>query len=348
MEPELTTLQALASGDAQLTQRLIDEIEKSLTEESFAKTIDVLAGVADRLRRDKSTEPLERWILDRLVPRLTEQSVSGGLDQSSRSSLRLLGWARADQARGLLTSLLSPERSSATQQMAIEALASNDKAVSELLLAKLPELTPPVQLVAWQSLRSHQSGLLAIASAIDGGTLRVSEVPAFVGEAMRLSRDARIRAVIPEESDKRIDFGKYQAVLDSAGESKSGEVVFQKHCASCHAPAEGATQVGPPLKSIVDKTPEQILISILDPNREVDPKYYRVRVLTDAGRIIAGILLSESDSNLMLVDEKGKRRAVARHEIESLRTVTQSLMPTNFADEISPEQMRDLIAFLKK
>ena len=59
--------------------------------------------------------------------------------------------------------------------------------------------------------------------------------------------------------------------------------------------------------------------------------------------------LSKNDKNTYsLVDEKGKATTIARGEIETLKTLKQSLMPANLADQVDPDQMRHLIAYLKQ
>ncbi|MEO1529280.1 MAG: PVC-type heme-binding CxxCH protein, partial [Planctomycetota bacterium] len=347
--PRLTILQTLASGDPVLVQRLIHRIEK-LDRAGTSDAIQLIAGITDRIRRDDSTAPLQRWILDSVDPAFTQQATQGSLPKDAEAKLRLIGWALEDGANDLLNRLLSPNQSPATQRMAIVSLASDDRQLNRALLDKIENLTPSVQTTAWETLGQQRSGLLVIASAVDRGQLAPEAIPASVRNTMRLSRDARVKSAVQglEGQSPHVDASPYFQTLKTSGDAIAGESVFKQHCAACHAPQDRTNQVGPPLKSIVDKTPEQILISILEPNREVDPKYYRVQVLTDSGRIQSGILLDESDSGLSLVDERGKRFSIPRDRIESLRTVKQSLMPTNLAKEISPTQMRDLISFLKK
>ncbi|MEL6110538.1 MAG: hypothetical protein AAFU85_31410, partial [Planctomycetota bacterium] len=312
----------------------------------------LISGVIDRVRRDNSSEPLKDWVLDRLLPRLTQRSIERvGLRASDSSALRLVGWALGGQAKALLADLLVPTLSPTTQRVAIESLASDDRKFNEFLLRKIPELTPAVQQTAWEMLGRKRSGLLVIAFAVDNGELDPADIPLAVRETIKLSRDARVQSAIPvtlfSPAAMPDSVGKYFAAIERQGDPDVGEPVFRKHCASCHAPEPGGNLVGPALKSVVKKNAEQILVSILDPNREVDPKYYRVQVLTTNGSIVVGVLSEETDSTLAIVDAQGKRHSLLRKEIESLQSVKQSLMPSGLEKEISPEQMRDLISFLK-
>lgn len=351
LQPELTTMQTLGSREVDLVRRLVSQLDELPDDESLDSAVGLIGGITDRLRVDQATEPLRRWVVDRVMPRLGKRGLHKGiLSEADSNALRLAGWALGEKANGLLEDLLGPTRSPTTQRVAIESLASDDQKFHEVLLRRIPELTPAVQQTAWATLGRQRSGLRVIASAVEKGELAPADVPVTVRETMWSSRDARVRSAIPVTGltvAMPDSYSKYLGAVKERGNQIAGELVFRKHCAACHAPETGGNLVGPPLKSVADKKPEQILISILDPNREVDPKYYRVQVLTNRGTIFVGVLTEETETRLAIVDAQGKRHSVLRRDIESLQTVKQSLMPSNLVNEISPEQMRDLVSFLK-
>ena len=49
--------------------------------------------------------------------------------------------------------------------------------------------------------------------------------------------------------------------------------MFKKLCASCHRLGKEGVEVGPDLATLTDKSPEALLIAILDPNRAFETKY---------------------------------------------------------------------------
>jgi hypothetical protein len=138
----------------------------------------------------------------------------------------------------------------------------------------------------------------------------------------------------------------YAEVVNQPANTADGEAVFKRVCATCHAPQPGMERVGPDLVTVSDQPKEQILLSILDPNREVNPKYSRVNIVTESGQVLAGIITDENESTITLVDSQGKAFPVARADIDELQTSPKSLMPEELNKEITPAQMRDLIAFL--
>jgi putative heme-binding domain-containing protein len=126
-----------------------------------------------------------------------------------------------------------------------------------------------------------------------------------------------------------------------------GQEVFRRECAACHRIRGIGSDVGPPLMQLATKTAEQLVTTILDPNREVDSKYMAYVALIDGGRVIAGVIQEESDSQLVFAVSGGERIVVLRSNLEQLKTQGNSLMPTELNMKITKEEMRDLISFLQ-
>ena len=106
-------------------------------------------------------------------------------------------------------------------------------------------------------------------------------------------------------------------------------------------------EVGPNLASIRTKAPEEILDQILDPNRLVDPQYVSYQVLTTGGRVVDGILDAANPTSVTLRRAEGATETVLRANIEKIVCTGVSLMPEGLEKVIAPEQMSDLIAFLR-
>src|SRR5438105_4267116 len=62
-------------------------------------------------------------------------------------------------------------------------------------------------------------------------------------------------------------------LLKKSGDVKVGKMVFTKHCAVCHVHGSEGSRVGPDLTSIVTLSRQELLLRILDPNRNVEGKY---------------------------------------------------------------------------
>lgn len=88
------------------------------------------------------------------------------------------------------------------------------------------------------------------------------------------------------------------------------------------------------------------MIAILDPNRAVEAKYVGFTVATTDGRIVNGLVSSESATAVTLRRQDGKEDVLLRSQIEEMASSGQSLMPEGMEKDLKPADLADLIAFL--
>src|SRR5262249_9702526 len=104
-----------------------------------------------------------------------------------------------------------------------------------------------------------------------------------------------------ETPDRRKVVEAYRPLLDKSGDEGKGRLVFRKHCIACHRLENVGNEVGAPLENTLpQKTPEQLLTDILDPSREVDPRFLQYVVTLVDGRVITGLIASETAGSLTL------------------------------------------------
>src|SRR4029450_2854891 len=74
--------------------------------------------------------------------------------------------------------------------------------------------------------------------------------------------------------DRKKVVDDYMMVLDLKAETGRGKMVFKKVCSTCHRLENEGIEVGPDLLATLrNKSPEQMVTDIMDPSREVDPRY---------------------------------------------------------------------------
>ena len=149
----------------------------------------------------------------------------------------------------------------------------------------------------------------------------------------------------PEDRKKAL--ADYQNVLTMAGDAKRGQVSFAKNCATCHKIGETGVNVAPDISDSRTKTPAQILADIIQPNRAIDANYVAYNLLLADGTTASGILTSETSTSITLKAAGAKVITVARGEIEQLKSTGVSLMPDGLEKTIPPQEMADVIAFIK-
>jgi putative heme-binding domain-containing protein len=105
--------------------------------------------------------------------------------------------------------------------------------------------------------------------------------------------------------------------------------------------------VGPDLASVGDKSPEGLLIAILDPNRAVEARYINYIVTTTDEQTLTGLLASESATSITLLGPDGKPQTLRRQDLKDLRSSNTSLMPEGLEAGLKPQDLADLIAFVR-
>ncbi len=137
------------------------------------------------------------------------------------------------------------------------------------------------------------------------------------------------------------------SALTKIGNRERGKAVFTKSCSACHKLGDVGQGLAPDLAALSDKSPEYLLLNILDPNRGVEARYLSYTATLKDGTQRVGFLQAETATSLTLVGPDGKPHSVLRTDIDELRSSGKSVMPEGIEKEISIDQMADLLAFLR-
>lgn len=205
-------------------------------------------------------------------------------------------------------------------------------------------------------LLSTTSGALRLLDVIDSGLL----APARREQAIKLAAqhgDVQIRDLFERflSADMRTQgLGASIdpiAILQVAGDADRGRDLFFNaagvQCKNCHRIREQGRELGPDLHEIGKrlKLPE-LLESILEPSKRIDPKYVTHLVETTDGRVLTGVLVERTDDAIRLKDAQAKEIVIALKDIEFTAPQQKSLMPELQLQDMTADQVRDLLAFL--
>ena len=120
-------------------------------------------------------------------------------------------------------------------------------------------------------------------------------------------------------------------------------------CLKCHKIGTLGGQIGPDLTNIAKRfNATQILESIIEPSKVVDPKYsYSVYVLTD-GTSVSGRPVGISSKTLKLEVNPLTQETIEvnRDDIDETFSGKTSPMPSGLLDTLTKEEIKDLIAYL--
>lgn len=135
------------------------------------------------------------------------------------------------------------------------------------------------------------------------------------------------------------------------GDPKVGEQIFfdqksKAQCSKCHTVNRKGGRIGPALERIaVRRSPEFIMESILQSSRFIDPRYESVQVVTEEGKVITGLRINETNFSIQLREENGRFHSFLKRDLEEFRVMKTSLMPDNYAEQLTVKQLHDLFAF---
>ena len=123
--------------------------------------------------------------------------------------------------------------------------------------------------------------------------------------------------------------------------------MFVRSCTACHKVGNGEGQeFGPNLDKVATKSNRFKLIeSIIDPNAEVEAKYLSTRIDTIDGKVVVGLMVSETKTETVIFDGKAKV-TVKADDIDKKTLLKQSSMPEGQAGTMSPAEFLDLIEYL--
>lgn len=135
------------------------------------------------------------------------------------------------------------------------------------------------------------------------------------------------------------------------GNVENGSKVYHRAelaCMSCHRVGEEGGKIGPALDAIGSAQPLEFIIGmVIEPQREVKEGFETVRITTKKKEEVIGVIVAGNDSELTVRDPAGGEHVVAQADIAK-REFIGSLMPAGLTDNLSPEDLRDLFAYLSK
>lgn len=84
----------------------------------------------------------------------------------------------------------------------------------------------------------------------------------------------------------------------------------------------------------------------MDPSRSVEGNFRVYTVTLQDGRVMNGLLASETKTLVEIIDAQAKKHVVQRDDIEELKASTKSLMPDGFEKLLPPADLVNLLEFL--
>ncbi len=254
--------------------------------------------------------------------------------------------------------LIQVSREPELQANAIRAMSSqNDKQIPDYLLESFGEFPSGSKQDALQTLASRAKWGQQLLDAVEDKRIPLSEISTYTARQLKESGDKELAARVdklwgtlrklPAEKKKLFEeyLEKFTPKLISESDPSKGRQHFQLLCAGCHQMfGEGGT-VGPELTGSQRTNLDYILENLIDPSAAVSKDYQLSIIETTSGRIVAGVITSETDTTVK-VKSINEEIALSVSEIKKRTRSPVSMMPEGLLQTLSTEQALELIAYL--
>jgi putative membrane-bound dehydrogenase-like protein len=346
-------MKAAAQRSPDAMQRLIDDW---IPPDSW----DRMAGETQRLHlslwsgwrdaaKDRDASPLAA--LKNFLAK-TAASHSVGVDLRA-GSLGLLRSLEPSEAKSVAMDLLEEPSGPLLKAVLGAVTFDPSEEIQHRLIGAFAKATPELRSDFFQVIRSSPQRLALLLEKLESGEVSIKLLDAsqrefLLGKSDLAERDRWIGVLGPQgDPDRQAIIDRYRQAFEGAWDVERGQRVFRQQCAACHRIDQIGTAVGPDISDSREQSFDKLLISILDPNRTIDGAYYRYVVALESGEVLEGLLQEATTEVVTIKSQNGTIHRLMREEIESFQSTGNSLMPVGIEQQVGPQEMWDLLAYIK-
>ena len=315
-----------------------------------------LAGSHDAALRDRLRDLSVLFGDGRALDALKKIALDKDADLSARkAALQSLIDNRAPDLRGICEQLAGEQF---LNSVAARGLASfDDPAVGVKLVRSYRQFHPSERGQLLSVLVSRLTFAQALLDAVAEGKIPRADISAFHARQIRSLDDTKLNRKLAEvwgelrdsPADKQQLIAQWKAHLTPAtlakGDKSQGRLAFNTACAPCHTLYGEGGKVGSDLTGSGRYNLDYLLENIVDPSAVVTADFRMSILDLKDGRVLNGLIAARTERTLTL-KTMTESLTVERGEIASIRESSVSLMPEGLLEALTPEQVRDLIAYL--
>jgi putative heme-binding domain-containing protein len=269
-------------------------------------------------------------------------------------AISLLGRGLDQQSEDMerLATLLKPQVPPAVQQTALQTLGRLGQArTADLLMAGWWECSPALRVEVLNILFSRADWLDQFLTAVEEERIPTTQIDPAHQQTLLTHAQPEVRERAQELfaaalSDREQIVQAYQEVMKLKGDPDRGQPFFKEHCGTCHKFQGQGVAIGADLGTMVDKPIDYLVTAILDPNRAVEARFISYTAVTGDEFEYSGIITAESPNSITLRNATGET-TLLRTDLQSLTSSSLSLMPEGFESAFPPQDLADLIAFIR-
>jgi putative membrane-bound dehydrogenase-like protein len=322
-------------------------------------TYNCLSGLGEGLHRTRSSLPMvdRQGALQLFYTGALNVATDASQPEPTRvAATKVLGVSSlgVGSVADWLLMICGPPTSPQLQSAAVDTLSHyDDPQLVGGFLKMWPYLLPVAHDRAIADLVSRNSQVSALLDAVQGGNLTAAAIPPQQANFLRTHANPQIRAralqLLGPVPIRRPDaIAQFKPALTFKGEPSRGEAIFTQRCAECHVPRVPAgPSFGPALLRARSFSADQLLSSILEPSAEVRPDYATQVVESKEAESLVGILVDENTTTITFKELGGELKVWPVSNIRSVQTQPWSMMPAGLETGLSPQDMADLMEYVR-
>lgn len=355
-----------------LKQGILQQFARSLRPETTPNWTDSLkASIRSLIQSPESATKLAalplvaRWDTQSSLASEVKQEVSGlllkvkdrSISEDSRSQIAtsLLGVRKfSEEIVPTVAGLVGGSETSSLQDRIIKSLGEiPDAQIGKALATVFPKLAGELQNTAFNQVIKRNDWSIALLDAVKAGQVPLGSIGPANVHRLRYHPDAAVAKLAtetiealrgPEAKEKQALISKLTPEVEKPGDKAKGHLLFTQNCATCHRLNDEGKEVGPALTGMGAHGSAELLVHILDPNREVDPSFAAWNFETKDGESYDGIVARENRASVFLRNAAGEME-LKRDDVKAQKNTGRSLMPEGF-ESLGAEGLRDLLAFM--
>jgi putative membrane-bound dehydrogenase-like protein len=251
----------------------------------------------------------------------------------------------------------------APERLASASIVSRAKLTDEQLLALCNAVTSaaPLEIDRLLSAFDHCTDPAVgekLLASLSGSKALATLRPESLGKHLAKFPSEMQQKAQPLLSGLNPDAEKQRARIESLlatlpeGDVRRGQLVFNSTktaCASCHQIGYVGGNVGPDLTRVgAIRQKRDLLESILYPSASFVQSFEPMIVDTADGDRLSGLIRRNDAEEVMLVTGPNQEVHVPRAKVKSVKPGTVSVMPEGIDQQLSPQELGDLVAFLQQ
>jgi putative heme-binding domain-containing protein len=227
--------------------------------------------------------------------------------------------------------------------------------VLQSLVGKTPPRGKNLEEAVAELLKSTE-GALALVAQMHCNTLDAQAVRVAVAAGGRATSDIRglFETFIPE-SQRKATLGASanpDDILSLKGDRQRGKLIFFSdgaRCRACHEIDDRNRSLGPTLREVAKKYPlaPELLRHVLQPSLKIDEPFTAYMVVTVDGRSLSGLLIEDTDREVVIKTPERHLIRIAREDIEEMQKSEKSLMPERTLSDLTAQEAADLFEYIR-